>query len=69
MELKQKRYAGLRALLAKYGFSQKNLAEMLGITDASVSAKINGTTEWSLVELTKMADFFLVSVDFLLDRE
>jgi len=68
MELHKKQNASIRMLLAKYGVSQNQLSQILGITPTTVSSKLNVLTPWTVNELKKMADYFSVSVDSLLER-
>ncbi len=51
------------------GYTQKQLAEMLGITQPSYIRYENGTSEPTQENLVKLADIFGVSVDYLLGRD
>ena len=50
------------------GYTQQNMATMLGITQPSYIRYENGTSEPSLETLAMIADIFDVSVDYLLGR-
>lgn len=52
-----------------YRYTQKQMAEFLGITQPSYIRYENGSAEPSLETLVKLADIFDVSVDFLLGRK
>ncbi len=51
------------------GYTQKQLAEMLGIAQPSYIRYENGTSEPTQENLVKLADIFGVSVDYLLGRD
>ncbi len=52
-----------------YGYTQREVAQMLGITQPSYIRYENGTSEPSLETLVKIADIFDVSADYLLGRK
>jgi len=58
----------LRRLRQEKNISQSALASYLGVTQQTVSAYESGDREPDLETLNKMADFFDVSVDYLLGR-
>ncbi|MBE7061986.1 MAG: helix-turn-helix transcriptional regulator [Clostridiales bacterium] len=58
----------LKELRKTYGFTQRQLAQKLGISQPSYIRYEIGTSEPSLETLCKIADVFDVSVDFLLGR-
>jgi transcriptional regulator with XRE-family HTH domain len=59
----------IKLLLDERGITQKDLAEALGITrPATINDWIKGRTEPRHYNLTEMADFFHVDVDYLLGR-
>lgn len=58
----------LRRLRQEKNISQSALANYLGVTQQTVSAYESGDREPDLETLNKMADFFDVSVDYLLGR-
>lgn len=51
-----------------YGFTQREMAEKLGISQPSYVRYENGTSEPTQENLVKIADIFDVSVDYLLGR-
>ena len=59
----------LKELRIEKGLSQRKLGELLGVCNQTVSFWETGSREPDLDALVKIADFFEVSVDFLLNRE
>jgi len=57
----------LRNLLAAPGMTQDKLAKVVGVTRQAVSNWRNGATAPDIIYLTKIADFFGVSYEYLLD--
>jgi len=49
--------------------TQRQLADVIGLSAPAIHSYENGTKEPSITNLNKLADFFEVSVDFLLYRE
>ncbi|NLY91603.1 MAG: helix-turn-helix transcriptional regulator [Firmicutes bacterium] len=60
--------ARLRALREEQGLYQKDLAEKLGLTQKTISNNENNERFPDQKTLHKIADFFNVSIDFLLGR-
>ncbi|MGB9780652.1 helix-turn-helix domain-containing protein [Caldanaerobacter sp.] len=58
----------IKDLRAEKGISQNELAKALGLTQQAISAYENGLREPDLETLQKIADFFNVSIDYLLGR-
>lgn len=58
----------LRELRKKKGISQLKLAMDLNMNQNSISRYENGEREADYVTLIKIADYFNVSIDFLLER-
>lgn len=52
-----------------YGYTQRQVAEMLKIAQPSYIRYENGTAEPTQETLVKIADIFDVSVDYLLGRK
>lgn len=52
-----------------YGYTQRQVAEKLGISQPSYIRYENGSSEPTLENLVKLADLFDVSVDYLLGRK
>lgn len=59
----------LKELRIERGLSQRKLGEILGFCNQTVSFWETGSREPDLDALVKIADYFNVSVDFLLNRE
>lgn len=57
----------LRAVLDRYGHTQTDLAELLGITYQSVSIKLNGHKDFTQTEIYKIAQFYELTADELMD--
>ena len=58
----------LKMLREKKGISQLKLSLDLGLNQNSISRYENGTREADYETLIKIADYFNVSLDFLLER-
>ena len=65
MKIFQERLKEQRKL---YGFTQREMAERLGVSQPSYIRYENGSAEPSQENLVKIADTFDVSVDYLLGR-
>ncbi|MDE6059110.1 MAG: helix-turn-helix domain-containing protein [Clostridia bacterium] len=52
-----------------YGYTQRQVAEHLGISQPSYIRYENGSSEPTLENLVKIADLYEVSVDYLLGRK
>lgn len=61
--------ANLKVLRRMAGVSQQALAEVLGVTQQSINQYENHAIEPDISILCDMADFFHVSIDFLVGRE
>ena len=59
----------LKSLRLEAGLSQKQLAEKLDLTRGAISHWENGLREPGLHELTVIAKFFHVSIDYLAGLE
>ena len=58
----------LKAMREKRGISQLKLAMDLGLTQNSVSRYESGAREADYKTLVALADYFNVSIDYLLER-
>lgn len=58
----------LKCLMRQTGTTQAELAEHIGVTRQSVSSYLTGKTSPSMQGMGDIADFFGVSVDYLLGR-
>lgn len=59
----------LKALRENRGLSQKGLGEEIGVSDVMISMYEQGKKNPSIDTITKMANFFGVSVDYLLGQK
>lgn len=58
----------LRALIEESGLTQKEIAKRLNIAPSTMGCYVQNTREPDFSMLIRLADFFGVSVDYLLDR-
>ncbi|MBR2779669.1 MAG: helix-turn-helix transcriptional regulator [Firmicutes bacterium] len=58
-------FENIRKLRLEHGLTQKELAEIVGITQQCVNNYENRSTQPSFIVLMKMADYFHVSLDYL----
>lgn len=56
----------LRLLLTRTGQRHSDLAEILGVSQSSMSARLRGQSRWRLDDLPPVADFFGLTVGELL---
>ncbi len=59
----------LKALRLEWELTQEKLADVLGTTQRKISYWESGKIEPDLCSLWKLADFFDVSVDYLIGRK
>lgn len=52
------KYPNLLAEMARKGESQKDLANLLDLTNASISRKLAGITHWSIEEVEKICEYY-----------
>ena len=57
----------LKAVLEKFGQTQNDLAELLGITYQSVSIKLNGHKDFTQTEIFKIINFFDLTAEEVMD--
>ena len=62
-------YENIRNLREDRDLRQKDLAAMLNVSQNTYSQYETGVIEMTASTLIKLADFYGVSVDFLLDRK
>jgi len=58
----------INSLLCERNMKQKEFAKCLGVTDNTVSYFVNGSRMPNMEQLVKIADFFNVSVDYIIGR-
>ena len=60
--------SNIRRLLRAHHLKQRDLAEVLGVSEQAVSDKFHGRTNFTLKDMRKIADAFDVSLDYLTGR-
>ena len=60
-------YKNLEAELARNGFTQKDLCELLNLHSSTISNKMNGIREFKLIECKKIAIWLNSSIDYLFE--
>lgn len=58
----------ISALLAMNDVRQKDLASLLCVSEPTVSQKMNGSVSFTLRDMSRIADYFDVSLDYLTGR-
>ncbi len=59
----------LKELRERIGLTQRDLGKIVGISDTTVSSYETGDSSPSIKVLIKLADYFNVSVDFLIGHD
>lgn len=59
----------VRGLLRDNHLTQRELAESIGMSEQAMSNKLRGLKNFTLRDVSRIADFFDVSTDFVLGRE
>ena len=62
------KYENIRKLRTDRGFTQKQIADILGVSQNTYSQYEIGVLNYPVDALIKLADFYGVSVDYLLGR-
>ena len=57
----------LKLVLSKFGLTQNDLAELLGITYQSVSIKLNGHKDFTQTEIFMMIQHFKLTAEEVID--
>ena len=57
----------LKGAIASCGYTQRQLAELLGITNHTFSNKINGNVDFKLSEIEQMRDILKMNEETFLD--
>jgi transcriptional regulator with XRE-family HTH domain len=58
----------LKSIRKSHNLTQQDIASILNLTRTQISDMENGKTTTSLERLWKLADFFNVSIDYLVGR-
>lgn len=62
------KYKNIRSIREDNDVTQQQMAELLNVSQNTYSQYETGKIEWTASTLIKIADYFNVSVDYLLDR-
>ena len=68
MRYEMMRFENIRNLRIDGGYTQRQIAEYLGVSQNTYSQYEIGVLNYSVDVLMKLADFYEVSVDYLLNR-
>ena len=68
MRYEMMKYENIRNLRIDQGYTQKKVAEYLGVSQNTYSQYEIGILNYPIEVLEKLADFYEVSVDYLLGR-
>jgi transcriptional regulator with XRE-family HTH domain len=61
-------YKNIKAIREDNDLTQAHMAKLLNVSQNTYSQYETGKIEWTASSLVKIADYFEVSIDFLLDR-
>jgi len=61
-------YKNIKAIREDNDLTQAHMAKMLNVSQNTYSQYETGKIEWTASSLVKIADYFEVSIDYLLDR-
>jgi len=61
-------YKNIKAIREDSDLTQAHMAKLLNVSQNTYSQYETGKIEWTASSLVKIADYFDVSVDYLLDR-
>lgn len=62
------KYKNIRSIREDNDVTQQQMAELLNVSQNTYSQYETGKIEWTASTLIMIADYFNVSVDYLLDR-
>ncbi|WP_420889751.1 helix-turn-helix domain-containing protein [Enterococcus mediterraneensis] len=62
------KYKNIRSIREDNDVTQQQMAQLLNVSQNTYSQYETGKIEWTASTLIKVADYFDVSVDYLLDR-
>jgi len=68
MRYEMMKYENIRSLRIDNGYTQKQIAEQLGVSQNTYSQYEIGVLNYPIEALEKLADIYGVSVDYLLGR-
>ncbi len=68
MRYEMMKYENIRSLRIDNGYTQKQIAQQLGVSQNTYSQYEIGVLNYPIEALEKLADFYGVSVDYLLGR-
>ncbi|MFZ4847163.1 helix-turn-helix domain-containing protein [Enterococcus casseliflavus] len=63
------KYKNIRSIREDNDVTQQQMAVLLNVSQNTYSQYETGKIEWTASTLIKIADYFDVSVDYLLDRD
>ncbi|EAC2635061.1 helix-turn-helix transcriptional regulator [Listeria monocytogenes] len=63
------KYRNIRSIREDNDITQQQMANLLNVSQNTYSQYETGKIEWTATALIKIADYFDVSVDYLLDRK
>ncbi|MIT83145.1 XRE family transcriptional regulator [Listeria monocytogenes] len=63
------KYRNIRSIREDNDITQQQMAKLLNVSQNTYSQYETGKIEWTATTLIKTADYFDVSVDYLLDRK
>ncbi|EOB1376784.1 helix-turn-helix domain-containing protein [Enterococcus faecalis] len=62
------KYKNIRSIREDNDVTQQQMAELINVSQNTYSQYETGKIEWTASTLIRIADYFDVSVDYLLDR-
>lgn len=62
-------YPNIKFEMKRYNLTMKAVALYLGLSTTSVSLKLNGKRQFTLLEIERLADLFCCSLDYLVGHE
>ena len=68
MRYEMMKFENIRSLRVDNGYTQKQIAEILGVSQNTYSQYEIGVLNYPVDALIKLADFYHVSIDYLLGR-
>ena len=62
-------YPNLAAEMARKKITQKKLGEILGLNPVAIHSRLKGKTDFKLVEICKIMNFFNSAFDYIFDTD